>query len=48
MAQPYYDQLKDLVKKFDLENVECRHFFSGAASWVNGEMFISFWIGGMV
>ena len=42
MAQPYLEILVKLVG--NLENpsqVACRHFFSGAAAFVNGHMFMS-------
>ncbi|MBT4907975.1 MAG: hypothetical protein HOL07_15500 [Rhodospirillaceae bacterium] len=46
MAQPYLDNLTALLERTapDLgegDVVECRHFFSGAATYVNGRIFMS-------
>jgi len=43
MAKEYYEKLLGLVKKLDLEpnineQMEVKHFFSGAALYIHGEM----------
>ncbi len=46
MAKIYFDKLVELVAKLDIENqlsntVEVKHFFSGAALYVNGTICVS-------
>ena len=46
MAEPYLTELRalleDLSKKFeDADSVTCKHFFSGAAAYFNGQIFMS-------
>ena len=43
MAQPYLENLEALVKKHisEITPVQCKHFFSGAALYVNGNICIS-------
>lgn len=46
MAEPYLKELQSLVERFVLrqgENleIECKHFFSGAAAYENGHIFMS-------
>jgi TfoX/Sxy family transcriptional regulator of competence genes len=43
MAHPYLEQLQGLVRIIDRRDVElvCKHFFSGAALYVNGKMCAS-------
>ena len=43
MAQPYLDQIKKLVSNIDLgdSDIECKHFFSGAAVYANGKIVAS-------
>lgn len=46
MAKYYYQQLNDLLERLSCKNivtssVEVRHFFSGAALYVNGLMCVS-------
>lgn len=44
MAQEYLKQLTELIEDLELdknENLECKHFFSGAACWVDGKIFVS-------
>ncbi|MCH8182960.1 MAG: TfoX/Sxy family protein [Proteobacteria bacterium] len=46
MAEPYLKELRSLVERFaprrdgDLD-IECKHFFSGAAAYENGHIFMS-------
>jgi len=47
MAHPYFSQLHDLIAPFVAElggdvDIECTHFFSGAAVYVNGNICMSF------
>ena len=47
MAQPYLDELTALIQASSLANVDaapidCRHFFSGAAAYVQGQVFALF------
>ena len=49
MAHPYLKQLQDLVgtvKSGDVELV-CKHFFSGAAAYVDGRIFMTFTAAGL-
>lgn len=44
MAQPYLDELTALIKASSLASVDaasldCRHFFSGAAAYLQGQVF---------
>lgn len=43
MAYPYLDQLQELVDNVDLgdSDVVCKHFFSGAAAYLNGKIIAS-------
>jgi hypothetical protein len=46
MAQPWFSQLQDLVRPLvdelgDDVEIECTHFFSGAAVYVNGQICMS-------
>jgi TfoX/Sxy family transcriptional regulator of competence genes len=43
MAQPYLDQLQTLLDKseLDAENIECKHFFSGAAMYCDSKICAS-------
>ncbi len=43
MAQPYLDQIRELVNDIDLSDpaVVCKHFFSGAAVYANGKIVAS-------
>ena len=46
MAQPYLENLTALLERaapdfIDGDVVECRHFFSGAAAYVDGHIFMS-------
>lgn len=45
MAQKYLEQLIRLMKGVEVgksTRLECKHFFRGAACWVNDRIFISF------
>ena len=46
MAQPWFSQLHDLIQPLVEElgadmDIECTHFFSGAAVYVNGQICMS-------
>lgn len=41
MAQPYLDQLEKVVRSTGIDEIECKHFFSGAACYVEGKIFAS-------
>jgi TfoX/Sxy family transcriptional regulator of competence genes len=46
MARPYLEELSKLIVGLNLPNseeydIECKHFFSGAALYVNGKIFAS-------
>ena len=48
MAQPFLDQLCFIVEGMEnlhiganIEDVDCRHFFSGAAAFMRGQIFMS-------
>ncbi len=46
MAQPYFSQLSDFLKPLidvlgDDHDIECTHFFSGAAVYVDGQICMS-------
>ncbi len=46
MAQPYFDRLSAMLRECNPPKprgvvVECKHFFSGAALYANGEIFAS-------
>ncbi len=46
MAEPYLKELRSLVERFALRqggplDIECKHFFSGAAAYDNGHIFMS-------
>ena len=46
MAKEYLERLSALIQQlsgneFNAADIECKHFFSGAAGYVNGKIFIS-------
>jgi TfoX/Sxy family transcriptional regulator of competence genes len=43
MAHPYLGQIQELVSEFDFSDsdIVCKHFFSGAAVYVNGKIVAS-------
>ncbi|MBT3790096.1 MAG: hypothetical protein HN725_05170 [Alphaproteobacteria bacterium] len=46
MAQPWLNELSELVEGLtgsgvDREKITCKHFFSGAAAYVGGQIFMS-------
>lgn len=46
MAQPYLEELQSLVQRFTRRrggrlDIECKHFFSGAAAYEGGHIFMS-------
>lgn len=46
MAQPYLNNLQQIVEQLrprirQLDTVVCKHFFSGAAAYVDGHLFMS-------
>ncbi len=45
MAQPYLDQLRSIVDSVDLnlrsKDLQCKHFFSGAALYLEGKICAS-------
>ena len=46
MAEPYLSQLQELIAEFDLDQsagseLICKHFFSGAAAYRDGVIFMS-------
>lgn len=43
MAHPYLKQLQHLLRDLDpgSSDVSCKHFFSGAAAYLNGHIFAS-------
>jgi len=43
VARPYLEQLQQLVRDIDpgSADVECKHFFSGAAAYTRGHIFAS-------
>ncbi len=46
MAKPYLTELETMIRRLSLfqddnYNVSCKHFFSGAAAYVNGQIFMS-------
>jgi len=46
MAKPYLENLQDLIDRLRpeidrLNDVECKHFFSGAAAYIDGHIFMS-------
>ncbi len=46
MAQPYLDQLRTLVERISARHgdggeIACKHFFSGAAAYVEGRIFMT-------
>ena len=43
MAHPYLGQIQDLVSDVDFgdSDIECKHFFSGAAAYTNGKIIAS-------
>lgn len=43
MAQPYLKQIQELVNTIDLgdADIECKHFFSGAAVYASGKIVAS-------
>ncbi|MEX3006977.1 TfoX/Sxy family protein [Hoeflea sp. TYP-13] len=46
MAEPYLTQLKCIIDRLkttheSVEDVSCRHFFSGAAAYAGGHIFMS-------
>lgn len=43
MAQPFHELLEQLVRRHlsDVAKLECKHFFSGAALYVNGTICVS-------
>lgn len=43
MAHPYFNELQQLLDEIKLRHsdIECRHFFSGAAAYTKGKIFAS-------
>ncbi|MHA1523389.1 MAG: TfoX/Sxy family protein [Alphaproteobacteria bacterium] len=42
MAQPFLDDLRALIGGLEgLGEIACKHFFSGAAAYVSGQIFMS-------
>jgi len=46
VAEPYLTDLKVIIARLNalhtgMESVSCRHFFSGAAAYVGGQIFVS-------
>jgi TfoX/Sxy family transcriptional regulator of competence genes len=43
MAHPYLGQIQEIVSNIDLgdSDIECKHFFSGAAVYANGKIVAS-------
>jgi TfoX/Sxy family transcriptional regulator of competence genes len=43
MAHPYFEQLQHLLNDVDLASpdIDCKHFFSGAAAYTHGHIFAS-------
>ena len=46
MAEPYLEELKsflerDRVRREEAVDISCRHFFSGAAAYVDGHIFMT-------
>ena len=42
VAEPYLTDLRDLVDRLAIPHeITCKHFFSGAAAYVGGEVFMS-------
>jgi len=43
MAHPYFEQLQHLLQDVDLTSpgIDCKHFFSGAAAYTHGQIFVS-------
>ena len=46
MAKPYLENLTQIVNDLKpqlglLESVQCKHFFSGAAAYIDGQIFMS-------
>ena len=44
MAAPYLKELVDLISHHSLDldvEIECKHFFSGAAAYANGHIFMT-------
>lgn len=47
MAEPYLKELQSIVERADMRRdqadaVSCKHFFSGAAAYVDGHIFMTF------
>ena len=52
MAEPYLKELKSIVERAfisrkELADTSCKHFFSGAAAYVNGRIFMTLTGGGL-
>ena len=46
MAKPYLEELKSIVERLSAsqdwaDGIACKHFFSGAAAYVDGHIFMS-------
>jgi TfoX/Sxy family transcriptional regulator of competence genes len=46
MAEPYLSDLRAIIKTLDIQggdkyDIACKHFFSGAAAYVDGRIFMS-------
>ena len=42
MAEPYLKEIQSIVDRFAANgDVACKHFFSGAAAYVNGQIFMT-------
>lgn len=46
MAEPYLSELKSIVEQLvalrdTMDDITCKHFFSGAAAYVDGHVFMS-------
>ena len=47
MAEPYLKELQSIVQRIaalqdEADGIACKHFFSGAAAYVDGHIFMSF------
>ena len=47
MAEPYLSELRAIIERFaqrhgDKSELTCKHFFSGAAGYMGGKIFITF------
>jgi len=46
MAEPYLSELSDIINRIEIPPeqfnlIQCKHFFSGAAAYFGGEIFMS-------